>query len=284
MSEHRDNIIEADTDQQIVDGEDTIVTYDENDTDNEEYHESYETFALSAKELESLVPQVPGTNNVHQIATEQSKEKIASIKNTILMQNDILRMYKAMNRDGSLKLSIETIEGRIKDLTLENEKEEQKLKNIANLKSEFKEKLPCPTFGTENEVNVEKARLTIPFFGNSNNGSFHNTTIPFSGSQSTIALDEFWHKLFAFAESENLSEQATKKLLGMCMFGEPHKVFFDNKNKDLKDILQILVDRFGSIHTIADKLKALDNMSRHEGEKIQGCMNRCNILIDATTH
>ena len=160
------------------------------------------------------------------------------------MQKDILRIYNSVNRDGNFKLAIETIENRIKGLELETDEEEKKLKNIANLKSEFKEKLPCPTFGTENEVNVEKARLTIPFFGNSNNGSFHNTTIPFSGSQSTIALDEFWHKLFAFAESENLSEQATKKLLGMCMFGEPHKVFFDNKDKDLKEILQILVDRF----------------------------------------
>ena len=187
MSEHGDNIIEADADQQIVDREDTIFTYDENDTDNEEYHESYETFALSAKELESLVPQVPGTNNVHQIATEQSKEKIASIKNTILMQNDILRMYKAMNRDGNLKLSIETIEGRIKDLTLENEKEEQKLKNIANLRSEFKEKLPYPaTFGTVNDINIESARLSIPSFGNNNVGNMHDVRMTIASGQTTI--------------------------------------------------------------------------------------------------
>ena len=285
MSEHRDNIIEADTDQQIVDGEDTIVTYDENDTDNEEYHESYETFALSTKELESLVPQVPGTNNVHQIATEQSKEKIASIKNTILMQNDILRMYKAMNRDGNLKLSIETIEGRIKDLTLENEKEEQKLKNIANLRSEFKEKLPYPaTFGTVNDINIESARLSIPSFGNNNVGNMHDVRMTIASGQTTISLEEFWHKLLEYAESISLTEEATKKLLGMCLFGEPHRVFFDNKDKSLKEMLQILVDRFGAIHTIADKLKALENISRLEGEKIQATMNRCNILVDATKY
>ena len=279
MSEHRDNI-EADTDQQIVDGEDTIVTYDENDTDNEEYHESYETFALSAKELESLVPQVPGTNNVHQIATEQAKEKIASIKNTILMQNDILRMYKTLNRDGSLKLSIETIEGRIKDLTVETEKEEQKLKNIANLKSEFKEKLPLPTFGAEDAVNAEAARLSIPCLGMDNSSKLYSPQI----NQGTVTLEEFWNKLSLFVESEGLSEAGTKKLFGLLMFGEPYRAYFDNKDKPIKDILQILIDRFGSVHTIADKLKALDNMSRGDGEKIQGVMNRCNILVDATKY
>ena len=46
----------------------------------------------------------------------------------------------------------------------------------------------------------------------------------------------------------------------------------------------ILIDRFGSIHTIADKVKALDNLKRRDGEKIQSVMNRCAILIDATKH
>ena len=280
MSEHKDNIIETDTDQQIVDSEDVVVTYDENDTDNEDYHDSYESFVLSAKELESLVPQVPGTNNVHQIATEQAKEKIASIKNTILMQNDILRMYKTLNRDGSLKLSIETIEGRIKDLTVETEKEEQKLKNIANLKSEFKEKLPLPTFGTEDNINVETARMAIPCLGMDNSNKLYSPQI----NQGAVTLEEFWNKLSLFVEAEGLSEAATKKLFGILMFGEPYRAFFDNKDKPIKDILQILIDRFGSVHTIADKLKALDNMSRGDGEKIQGVMNRCNILVDATKY
>ena len=254
-------------------------------TDNEDYHDSYESFVLSAKELESLVPQVPGTNNVHQIATEQSKEKIASIKNAIHMQNDILRMYKTINRDGNLKLSIETIEGRIKDLTLENEKEEQKLKNIANLRSEFKEKLPYPaTFGTVNDINIESARLSIPSFGNNNVGNMHDVRMTIASGQTTISLEEFWHKLLEYAESISLTEEATKKLLGMCLFGEPHRVFFDNKNKSLKEMLQILVDRFGAIQNIADKLKALENISRLEGEKIQATMNRCNILVDATKY
>ena len=249
-------------------------------TDNEDYHDSYESFVLSAKELESLVPQVPGTNNVHQIATEQSKEKIASIKNTIYMQNDILRLYKTINRDNNLKLSIETIEGRIKDLTLENEKEEQKLKNIANLKSEFKEKLPLPTFGTEDAVNAEAARLSIPCLGMDNSSKLYSPQI----NQGIVTLEEFWNKLSLFVEAEGLSEAGTKKLFGLLMFGEPYRAYFDNKDKPIKDILQILIDRFGSVHTIADKLKALDNMSRGDGEKIQGVMNRCNILVDATKY
>ena len=128
MSEHGDNIIEADADQQIVDREDTIFTYDENDTDNEEYHKSYEAFALSAKELESLVPSVPGSNNVHQVTTQQSKEKLTNLKNLTLMQKDILRIYNSVNRDGSFKPAIETIENRIKGLELETDEEEKKLK------------------------------------------------------------------------------------------------------------------------------------------------------------
>ena len=86
MSEH-----EEDIDPQDVDYENTatVVNYnnddDDFDTDDEEFQDSYESFVISTKDIESLVPTMPGTNNVHQIKTQQIKDKIASMKQTILM-------------------------------------------------------------------------------------------------------------------------------------------------------------------------------------------------------
>ena len=283
MSEHKEDII----DPQDVDYENkvTVVNYNNDDdnfsTDDEEFQDSYESFVISTKDIESLVPTMPGTNNVHQIKTQQIKDKVASMKQTILMKQDMLKIYNGLaNKDPAWKDSYVALDKKIAELKLEHDNETKKLENVAKLKDEFKEKLPLPAFGTEDTYSIEEARLAIPLLG-SNEGS---TKLFSTNNPGGVTLEEFWNKLLLFVEAGNLNEAATKKLLGTLLFGEPYKAYMDNKDKSIKDILQILIDRFGSIHTIADKVKALDNLKRRDGEKIQSVMNRCAILIDATKH
>ena len=251
------------------------------DTDNEDFQDAHESFALDLKEINNMLPTVLGTNNVHNISTEASKEKLFNLKNIILIQKDILRIYEGSNKDGSLNLAINTIKNRIKDLTSASEEQELGLKNISTLKSEFKEKLPSPVYGTETKIDIERARLMVPAFGNTKGQNLLSQTgVPIEG----VSLEEFWHKFTLFIESEKLNEEATKNLLAALMFGAPYKVYFDNKEKNVKEILQILIDRFGTLDTIADKLKSLECITRLEGEKLVGCLNRCSILIDATKY
>ena len=92
MSEHEEDIDPQDVDY--------VVNYinedDDFDTDEEEFQDSYESFVISTKDIESLVPTMPGTNNVHQIKTQQIKDKVASMKQTILMKQDVLKIYNGL--------------------------------------------------------------------------------------------------------------------------------------------------------------------------------------------
>ena len=157
MSEHEEHI-----DPQDVDYENTatVVNYnnddDDFDTDDEEFQDSYESFVISTKDIESLVPTMPGTNNVHQIKTQQIKDKIASMKQTILMQQDVLKIYNGFkSADPAWKDSAVALEKKIAALKLEHDNETKKLENVAKLKDEFKEKLPLPAFGTEDTYSIE---------------------------------------------------------------------------------------------------------------------------------
>ena len=197
------------------------------------------------------------------------------------MQQDVLKIYNGFkSADPAWKDSAVALEKKIAALKLEHDNETKKLENVAKLKDEFKEKLPLPAFGTEDTYSIEEARLAIPLLG-SDEGS---TKLFSTNNPGGVTLEEFWNKLLLFVEAGNLNEAATKKLLGTLLFVEPYKAYMDNKDESIKNILQILIDRFGSIHTIADKVKALDNLKRRDGEKIQSVMNRCAILIDATKH
>ena len=72
------------------------------------------------------------------------------------------------------------------------------LKNISTLKSEFKEKLPTPVYGTETKIDIERARLMVPAFGNTKGQNLLSQTgVPIEG----VSLEEFWHKFTLFIES-----------------------------------------------------------------------------------
>ncbi len=59
------------------------------DTDNEDFQDAHESFALDLKEINNMLPTVLGTNNVHNISTEASKEKLFNLKK--ISAGDLLR-------------------------------------------------------------------------------------------------------------------------------------------------------------------------------------------------
>ena len=63
------------------------------DTDNEDFQDAHESFALDLKEINNMLPTVLGTNNVHNISTEASKEKLFNLKNSV--STDKLSISKA---------------------------------------------------------------------------------------------------------------------------------------------------------------------------------------------
>ena len=52
-------------------------------------------------------------------------------------------------------------------------------------------------------------------------------------------------------------EKGIKSLLSCLLIGPAFEVYVDNREKSLKEIMQILTDRFGEMLTITDKIKAL---------------------------
>ena len=86
----------------------------------------------------------------------------------------------------------------------------------------------------------------------------------------------------SYSETEKYSEQAVKNLLSFLLQGRPYRTFYENKEKRLQDITAILIDRFGNVSTISDKIRSLDSITRKDKEKIAGTMSRVAELIDAT--
>ena len=148
---------------------------------------------------------------------------------------------------------IQTTQARVENLADLIKKEEDKLTNISQLRGEYKEKLCQPKFGLLDTFDIEKCRLYCPTFSDVND---------------TTSLETFWKKLCCFAEQEHLSEKGVKQVLSCLLLGPAYETFHHIKDRSMKEIMQTLIDRYGSILTIADKLRVLESIRREKDEKL----------------
>ena len=241
----------------------------ENDTRHKNYEpEPFEVFTMTIDEINAIDADVKGDGNIHNTRTEAIKSNLITLNYIKQSNENTLALLEITNTSESLETADE-VRDQIEHLEKTIEEEETKLKDIEKLKSEFKEKLRMPILGTNQKYDIESAALSCQKFSD-NNSPINNN------------LEQFWNKLVDFAESNSLSETAIKSLLSCLLIGPAFEVYIDNRDKNLKEIAQILTDRFGEILTISDKLKALHELHRLPGEKLSSVMARCSSLIDAT--
>ena len=226
-------------------------------------------FTLSNKDVDNLLP-TTGADNYNKLITQQNKENLKSLKtfrdisealNNIL-SSETYRTHQYDESRNTIKDNFKSLKDRIKE-------EEDKLKNAAALSNKFRQVLQQPAFGTNEKINIEEARLAVPLFTNEEGSS---------------NLQDFWQKLICYSETESLTENGVKNLLSFLLQGRPYRSFYENKDKSLQDICTMLIDRFGNVTTISDKIKELESLTRRSKEKLSGVMSRAAELIDSTRY
>ena len=231
----------------------------------------YENFTISIDEMHKMIPSMESGSNTHSMTTELMKSKIIMYTQLKEMAQSMLASLKSSTNAPTLETTqqIQILEQKIIHFDKLINTEEDKFKKISELREAHQQRLKMPTFGTNDRYDIEVVALTTPSFGHGND---------------KLSLEEFWNKVCSLTENENLSEKAVKNLLSCLLSGEAYQAYHDNKSKSLQEILQVLIDRFGDIQTIEDKLQSLQNISRQPGEKLAGVMRRVSALIDKTKH
>ena len=249
-----------------------MIHFEDNTTSETQSKEQdkFQVNALSVKEIMAINADEKGDGNIHNTRTETIKSNLINLKHIRQANINTYDMLQIMNTRDSI-IKADEIKQHISNLEKQIIEEENKLKGIEHLKNEFTEKLRTPILGHNDTFDIESAALSCQKFSE-------------IGGQTNNTLEEFWHKLIDFSEFNSLSETAIKKLLSYMLVGPAFEVYLDNKDKSLKEIAQILTDRFGEILTLSDKLKALNEIKRNPGEKLSSIMARCSALVDATKH
>ena len=230
----------------------------------------FENFTLSVDDMQNMMPQMEGASNRHSIETELIKNKLITFTQLKEMAQSFASSLKSQkNPEPETTQEINKLELKIANFDNLIQAEEARFNNIYKLKSAHREQLKMPTFGNIDTYNIEHAALTCP--------SFTDTTC-------RITLEEFWNKICSFTENEGLSQKGVKSLLSCLLHGPAYQAYYDNKTKSLHEIVQILIDRFGDIQTIEDKLQSLRTITRLPGEKLSSVMRRVSALIDKTKH
>ena len=227
----------------------------------------FQCFVLSIDEIKAMGKDTE-IKSVHNNNTDTTKAKLLNLKYVKNNTENLIIALKNQTSDEAIqKLREATIQ--VKELEKEIEDEETKLSNIYKLQDEFKEKLILPKFGNNDKYDPECAYLSC------------NT---FIGKDDKVTLNQFWNKLLCFSETNQLSELAVKQLLSCLLNGPAHSTYVDHKDKGLTVIVQALIDRYGSLLTIEDKLRELDDITRKPSEKLQSIMARISSLIDSTQY
>ena len=227
-----------------------------------------ETYALDATEHNVPKFETERLANVHSTNTKLLESNLANLKYLCEINKDILFLLDQIGSEdklpeiGKAKLRLTQIEDKIN-------KDKDHLKEISILSNAFKQTLEMPEFGNVDEFDMEEAALSC------------NT---FTDADGKITLDQFWKKICNYAKLKNLTEKATKNLLGSLLHGHGFEIYNDNKEKDLETITQVLIDRFGEITTISDHVRALENLTRGPKEKLASVMSRCALLLDKTKY
>ena len=225
------------------------------------------SFVMSIKELDDLYPtpmeEVHGSQ-----ATQFIKNNLINWNNEKeLAESVLLNLELSEAKAPEVQERILTLQAKIHHYENKIREGEKRLEQIAQLKAEFKEKLPMPKLGMKGEFDIEQCHLYIPIF---------------SGETDSSSFLETWQKTILFSENNQLSEVAIKFLLPSVLKGLPYFTYWDNKDKPLHEILQILLDRFARTDTIVDKENILNTLERKPTEKLASIMARVALLLDQT--
>ena len=244
----------------------TLIPKDINMTPEAE-SSGFQCFVLSIDEIKAM-----GTNteikSVHNNNTDTTKAKLLNlkyVKNN--SENLIIALQNQTSEEAVQKIREATAQ--VQDLEKQIELEEARLKEIYQLRDEFKEKLWMPKFGFNDTYEIERARLSC---------------VVFSDVNDVVTLEEWWNKIACFTETESLTEKAVRNLLSCLLNGPAYETYVDNRQKSLKELLQVLIDRYGSLLTIEDKFRELDDIIRKPSEKLQSIMARISSLVDSTQY
>ena len=219
---------------------DFVPRFSENYDASKEFNgNTYQCYAINLHDIQQFHEHKPGDSNIHTLETEGIKQKLVNHLLMKEMAETLLLTLRSSPPSNEIDAKIQEVTARIAHLTDEIEKEESRWVNIAELKGEFKERLKLPRFGMNKDFDPDKCGINC---------------VPFGEIGDKTSLETFWKKICCFSEQQNLSEEGIKELLSGLLRGSAFDTFFNVKDKNLQTILQVLIDRYGAILTLADKL------------------------------
>ena len=195
-----------------------------------------------------------------------NKERLEHLTSLIETLDAVLLSLQSVEKTNQVDKQISTIEKRIEVIKSQVSSVSEKITASEVLKEATKATLKLPNFGGKTDFKVEEAKLYCCHFNNDNK----------------VTLHEFWTKIFTFTELQQLTENSCKGLLGCLLEKEPYVTFFNNRQKPLKEILSILVDRYDNVDSLTDYTTQLESLHRRDSESLSSVLSRAAELIYKT--
>ena len=192
---------------------------------------------------------------------------VNNVKDRAVCVNLVLAMYKMINASNPQQALKEATEDGITKLTEVKKKLQSKLDKMRLLDLRVHQLIP-PKNGTKKNVSIEHLRLTCSIFDPS-----------FSSEDDLVSTIR---KLGNYAESNDFDHSAVKFCLSNLLQGEAFTVYYCNREKDLKNIYEIIENSFCSYKTVLDYDKCLKNAKRQKGQSLGNFMNEITRLWHKT--
>ena len=240
--------------------------FQENKTsDTDEYY----SYVMTIEDIEKLMPSQETNLDIHSIKAENIKARLINLHYSNEMFQALRTSMMAQEQKDDIPQKLQEVNNKITEIEKLIKDNDTKLEQIAKLKQQNTDHLEPIKLGKTVKINVEEANAYLPNFNGNDKGN-------------SVSFSEFHRKLTTYSEVNDLSEIAIKSLLSCKLQGAPHSEYFEHREKSLKDILQVLHDRFGTAITMADRIRMLETIKRDKEESIASCMNRVEVLIDKT--
>ena len=112
-------------------------------------------------------------DNYHKIITEQKKEAVKYMKFSKDLSEALKNILNSATYSSSQwEENRNKVNDHYRSLNDKIKEEEIKLKDVSTLSNEFKQTLQQPVFGSNDDLNIEEARLAVPLFSDENGCQF----------------------------------------------------------------------------------------------------------------
>ena len=136
------------------------------------------------------------------------------------------------------------------------------LSEIANKKSHIHQSYEMPIFGEEDDFVFEEYKHIPPFIPGKRESDLNHT----------------WNILIKTG-NKKLSEKGFKIALSSLLLGESAEYFYLYEGKSLKEIIDILANRFGKQKSSDQYIKEIDSFQRQKGQNLAKCLETLKFLI-----